>query len=427
MPPRRTMNHGSRCKVVSQCFLNALLLWILWLIQVHFGVDCLPYYSGMVWGCDNGTAHSESHWCEPRLLKMPWVQQQGPGPTDGVLILQPPTGGSAWWVERPWAVSTWRNAWKARCHCFMESNHIRQDVKVLNTGGQGRRNALYRLYKIWFNAGNVKNTVHIESQIVLVAFSNCAWFNIQKMQKVCPLCLSPSPPLRATNPCLEIHCQPLMIFRCSHTGEYASTTCGNHIMCFWLQLWRDRQHRDDCSSSSVWCWFPVFPFNLYRRNTRFNDVMNHVHHADFIACLPLPVWASFLNCLTFQLGLGFFPFVGANLHTYILTQWNWIAKITVELDAGYAVCQPFCIWRLRWRASMATCLHLTWRHHFDLQHLLGVKRKLGNHGAFHHRTNVPYHCFKLRLSCHYIGRHPQVLRAQGWDVATRDRPRCRDL
>lgn len=134
--------------------------------------------------------------------------------------------------------------------------------KELNTCGQGRGNALYRLWKIWFNAGKEKNTVHIESRIVLVAFSNCAWFNIQKTQKVCPLCLSPSPTLRATNPCLEIHCQPLMIFRCSLTGEYASTTCGNHIVCFWLQLWRDRQHRDDCSSSSVWCWFPVFPWNL---------------------------------------------------------------------------------------------------------------------------------------------------------------------
>ena len=106
--------------------------------------NCLPYCSGMVWGCDNGTAHSKSHWCEPWLLKSIGVQQRvQPMDFDStanrwISMMGGETLGRFYLEETP----------AARCRCFMESNHIRQDVKVLNTGCQGCRSALYRL-SIW--------------------------------------------------------------------------------------------------------------------------------------------------------------------------------------------------------------------------------------------------------------------------------------
>lgn len=174
-----------------------------------------------------------------------------------------------------------------------------------------------------------------------------------------------------------------------------------------------------------------FSFQSLRWNTRFNDVMNHVNHADFI---EMPSTSSlefgpvfFWTVWGFNLDFAFFHIVGANLHTYILTQWNWIAKITVELDAGYAVCKPFWYLAPEVESINGYLLAFDMKASFLICSTPWGEKKTPNHGAFHHRTNVPYHCCKLRLSCHYIGRHPQVLRAQGWDVATRDRPRCRDL
>ena len=146
-----------------------------------------------------------------------------------------------------------------------------------------------------------------------------------------------------------------------------------------------------------------------RRNKRFNDVMNPVNHANF---KEMPSTSS-LGQLSELVD--------------VLTQW----KLNCKNNSGVGC----------WVCRMPAFLYLApevesingYLLAFDMKASFLIcstplgSKEMENHGAFHHRTNVPYHCCKLRLSCHYIGRHPQVLRAQGWDVATRDRPRCRNL
>ena len=79
---------------------------------------------------------------------------------------------------------------------------------------------------------------------------------------------------------------------------------------------------------------------------------------------------AFWTVWHFNLDFAFFHIVGANLHTYILTQWNWTARITVELDAGYASFFVFGAWGGEHQWLLGCIWHemTTWRHHFDLQH-----------------------------------------------------------
>ncbi len=146
----------ARCKVCFKCLINMAYPGAVW-------VDCLPlsHCSGMVWGCDNGTAHSESHWCEPWLDCWYALGSTALRVLDGFWFYEP-TGGSAWWVERLWAVSTWRKRqWVLSCimgvlprtkmislvrRMIVSWNQIisaRMYLKVLDMGGQGRQNALY--------------------------------------------------------------------------------------------------------------------------------------------------------------------------------------------------------------------------------------------------------------------------------------------